>query len=34
MKIEEVTGTKNVSGNDQDFIKTVLKDYNYYTQSM
>ena len=34
MKIEEVTGTKNVSGNDIDFIKTVLKDYNYYTQSM
>jgi uncharacterized RDD family membrane protein YckC len=34
VKIEEVTGTKNVSGNDQDFIKTVLKDYNYYTQSM
>ena len=34
IKIEEVTGTKNVSGNDIDFIKTVLKDYNYYTQSM
>lgn len=34
VKIEEVTGTKNVSGNDIDFIKTVLKDYNYYTQSM
>lgn len=34
MKIEEVTGCKNVSGNDIDFIKTVLKDYNFYTQSM
>jgi uncharacterized RDD family membrane protein YckC len=34
IKIEEVTSTKNVSGNDIDFIKTVLKDYNYYTQSM
>jgi uncharacterized RDD family membrane protein YckC len=34
MKIEEVTGCKNVSGNDIDFIKTVLKDYNFYTQNM
>jgi len=34
IKIEEVTGIKNVSGNDTDFIKTVLKDYNYYTQNM
>jgi uncharacterized RDD family membrane protein YckC len=34
VKIEEVTGTKNVSGNDIDFIKTILKDYNYYTQNM
>lgn len=34
IKIEEVTGTKNVSGNDTDFIKTVLKDYNFYTQNM
>jgi len=33
-KIEAVTGIKNQSGNDSDFIKTVLKDYNYYTQSM
>jgi uncharacterized RDD family membrane protein YckC len=33
-KIEEVTGIKNTSGNDTDFIRTVLKDYNYYTQSM
>jgi len=34
MKIEEVAGIQNVSGNDIDFIKTVLKDYNFYTQSM
>ncbi|MCE2962810.1 MAG: RDD family protein [Chitinophagales bacterium] len=34
VKIEEVTGSKNVSGNDIDFIKTVLKDYNFYTQNM
>lgn len=34
IKIEEVTGIKNQSGNDVDFIKTILKDYNYYTQSM
>ncbi|MDR6967660.1 putative RDD family membrane protein YckC [Flavobacterium arsenatis] len=33
-KIETVTGIKNQSGNDADFIKTVLKDYNYYTQNM
>ncbi len=33
-KIEQVTGIKNVSGNDTDFINTVLKDYNFYTQSM
>ncbi len=33
-KIETVTGIKNQSGNDVDFIKTVLKDYNFYTQSM
>lgn len=33
-KIIEVTGIKNVSGNDQDFIKTLLKDYNFYTQNM
>ena len=34
VKIETVTGVKNVSGNDADFIKTVMKDYNYYTQDM
>jgi uncharacterized RDD family membrane protein YckC len=33
-KIEAVTGIKNQSGNDYDFIRTVLKDYNYYTQKM
>ena len=33
-KIETVTGIKNQSGNDADFIKTILKDYNYYTQNM
>ena len=33
-KVEEVTGIKNTSGNDTDFIRTVLKDYNYYTQNM
>ena len=34
LKIEEVTGIKNKSGNNQDFIKTILKDYSFYTQSM
>lgn len=33
-KVEDVTGIKNQSGNDEDFIKTILKDYNYYTQKM
>ncbi len=33
-KVEAVTGIKNQSGNDEDFIKTILKDYNYYTQKM
>jgi len=33
-KIEAVAGIKNQSGNDKDFIKTVLKDYNFYTQNM
>ena len=33
-KIIDVTGIKNQSGNDQDFIRTLLKDYNYYTQNM
>jgi uncharacterized RDD family membrane protein YckC len=33
-KIESVAGIKNQSGNSADFIKTILKDYNYYTQNM
>lgn len=33
-KIESVTGIKNQSGFQIDFIKTILKDYNYYTQEM
>ena len=33
-KVLSVTGIKNQSGNDQDFIRTLLKDYNYYTQNM
>lgn len=33
-KIEQVTGIKNELGSTRDFIQTVLKDYNYYTQSM
>jgi len=33
-KIETVTGIKSQSGNDKDFIRTILKDYNFYTQNM
>jgi uncharacterized RDD family membrane protein YckC len=33
-KIELVAGIKNQSGKSEDFIKTVIKDYNYYTQNM
>ena len=33
-KIEQVTGIKNELGSTRDFIQTVLKDYNYYTQNM
>jgi uncharacterized RDD family membrane protein YckC len=33
-KIEAVTGIKNQSGKSEDFIKTIIKDYNYYTQNM
>ena len=33
-KIESVTGIKNQSGHQIDFIKTILKDYNFYTQNM
>ena len=32
--IESVTGIKNQSGDNSDFIRVVLKDYNYYTQNM
>lgn len=33
-KIEQVTGIKNELGSTRDFIQTILKDYNYYTQNM
>ncbi|MDY0988658.1 RDD family protein [Flavobacterium sp. ACN2] len=33
-KIESVTGIKNQSGNNIDFIRIILKDYNFYTQNM
>jgi uncharacterized RDD family membrane protein YckC len=33
-KIEMVATITNQSGNDTDFIQTILKDYNFYTQSM
>ncbi|UWY30479.1 RDD family protein [Flavobacterium sp. TR2] len=33
-KIESVTGIKNQSGNYDDFIRVILKDYNFYTQNM
>jgi len=33
-KVESVTGIKNQSGNNTDFIRTVIKDYNFYTQNM
>ncbi len=33
-KVEDVAKIKNQMGNDVDFIKTVLKDYNYFTQNM
>lgn len=33
-KIEQVTGIKNELGSTEKFIKTILKDYNYYTQNM
>ncbi|WP_026729012.1 RDD family protein [Flavobacterium denitrificans] len=33
-KIESVTGIKNQSGNGSDFIRVILKDYNFYTQNM
>ena len=33
-KIMEVIGLKQISGNDVEFIDVILKDYNFYTQSM
>ncbi|RTY92357.1 RDD family protein [Flavobacterium sp. GT3R68] len=33
-KIESVTGIKNRSATDVEFIRTILKDYNFYTQNM
>ena len=33
-KIEEVTGIQSVHSNTHAFVKTVLKDYNYFTQHM
>jgi uncharacterized RDD family membrane protein YckC len=33
-KIESVTGIKNQSGFQIDFLRTILKDYNFYTQNM
>ncbi|MDA6069985.1 RDD family protein [Flavobacterium sp. AC] len=33
-KIETVTGIKNQSGSENDFLRVILKDYNFYTQNM
>ena len=33
-KITEVIGVEAINGSDIQFIDTILKDYNYYTQSM
>ncbi|MCD0466197.1 RDD family protein [Flavobacterium sp. ENC] len=33
-KIESVSGIKNQSGNERDFLRVILKDYNFYTQNM
>lgn len=33
-KIESVTGIKSQSDSDSDFMRTVLKDYNYFTRNM
>jgi uncharacterized RDD family membrane protein YckC len=33
-KIEQVTGIKNDLDNKKEFVQTILKDYNYYTQNM
>ena len=34
VKIEQVTGIKNDMENKKEFVQTILKDYNYYTQNM
>lgn len=34
IKIEQVTGIKNDLESKKEFIQTILKDYNYYTQNM
>lgn len=31
-KVESVAGIKNQSGNSSDFLRTVIKDYNFYTR--
>ena len=33
-KIEKVTGIRKQSENNREFIRIILKDYNYYTQNM
>ena len=33
-KIEQVTGIKNDLASKKEFVQTILKDYNYYTQNM
>ena len=33
-KIEKVTGIKNASRSEIEFVRVVLKDYNFYTQNM
>jgi hypothetical protein len=33
-KVEKVTGIKKHAESNSEFIKTILKDYNYYTQHM
>lgn len=33
-KIESVTGIKSQSDSDTEFLRTVLKDYNYFTRNM
>ena len=33
-KIEQVTGIKNDLDSKKEFVQTILKDYNYYTQNM